>query len=108
MAGSQEAPSLFARLMTLNHEAFAAGLYNTAYHIFAAALHTLTDEAEHSDRVRQVAEAQLANIDATHPEYEHSTKSAATREHMSIFALLARQAQAKVHMAEQQKQGRTS
>jgi hypothetical protein len=31
--------ALFAQLMALNHEAFDAGYYSTAYHTLAAALH---------------------------------------------------------------------
>jgi hypothetical protein len=44
MAKSQETVPLFARLITLNREAFTAEHYNTAYHLLAAALHEAEGE----------------------------------------------------------------
>jgi hypothetical protein len=92
MTEPSHASPLFERLMTLNHEAFDAGHYNTAYHLLAAALHEADDDVQRCATVQRCAEEQLAWIDAAHPAYEHSTKSAAARGHTSIFAMLARQA----------------
>jgi hypothetical protein len=108
MAASHDISSLFERLMVLNAEAFAAGHYNTAYHLLAGALHEGDENAQRFRRVQQVAEAQLAAIDATQPEYEHSTASAASRGHTSIFALLAQQAHAKHLMAQTMDAGHTA
>jgi hypothetical protein len=85
---------MFERLMTPNREAFDAGHYNTAYHTLAAALHEAQGQQAAQDlcRVQHVAEEQLAWIDQAAPAYEHSTPSAASRGHTSIFALLAHQA----------------
>jgi hypothetical protein len=95
---------MFERLMTLNREAFEAGHYNTAYHALAAALHEAQEEQEAQDlcRVQQVAEEQLAEIDKAEPAYEHSTPSAASRGHTSIFAMLARQAHARFLMLQEE------
>jgi hypothetical protein len=87
---------VFDRLLTLNHEAFAAGRYNAAYHALAAALHVAhaLQDTEGLARVERLVGEQLVWIDDMAPEYEHSTPSAATRGHHSIFTLLAHQAQA--------------
>lgn len=88
------AESLYERLMAVSREAFSARLFNVAYHALTAALHcarTLpTDDALHE--VERVATEQLAWIDQNAPEYEHSTQSAAQRNHESIFLVLAHQA----------------
>jgi hypothetical protein len=96
---------LFERLVPLAQEAFDARHYSTAYHLLAAALHEAADEPQHCATVQRLAEEQLAEIDAAHPAYEHSSRSAATRGHVSIFALLARQAYTKLVMAQQGRQG---
>ena len=91
---------MFQRLMALNHEAFDAGYYNTAYHALAAALHVAYahQDAEGLARVERLAGEQLAVIDTTDPEYEHSTQAAEARGHQSIFTMLARQAHAMLRM----------
>jgi hypothetical protein len=92
--------ALFAHLIALNHEAFDAGYYSTAYHTLAAALHMAYahQDAEGLARVEHLAREQLAVIDATDPEYEYSTQAAEARGHPSIFTMLARQAQAMLLM----------
>jgi hypothetical protein len=95
MAESDDAVPLFLQVLTLNQHVFAAGDYNAAYHLLAAALHIAGDDVQYLAIVQQVAEEQLTAIDTTHPEYEHSTASAKERgSQASIFRLLARQAQA--------------
>ena len=100
MAEPQDVRTMFERLMTLNREAFEVGHYSTAYHALAAALHEVQEQqaAQNLCRVQQVAEEQLAWIDSAAPGYEHSTASAKTRGHTSIFTLLAHQAHARFLM----------
>jgi hypothetical protein len=104
MAEHQDVRTMFERLMTLNREAFEAGHYSTAYHALAAALHEAQEHQAAPDlcRVQQVAEEQLAGIDRAAPTYEHSTPSAASRGHISIFAMLARQAHARFLMLQEE------
>jgi hypothetical protein len=98
-ARDADAGPMFARLIALNREAFDAGHYNTAYHLLTAALHEAEDIAQRFAMVARLAEEQLAGIDAAHPAYEHSTRSAAARERTSIFVLLAQQARARLRMS---------
>jgi hypothetical protein len=99
MTASQDAGPLFARLIALNRQAFDAGHYSTAYHLLAAALQEAEGMPPRFATVWHLAEAQLAGIDAAHPEYTHSTRSALARGHLSIFALLAQQAHARLRMS---------
>jgi hypothetical protein len=94
MTERHDTDALFAQLMALNHEAFEAGYYSTAYHTLAAALHVAYahQDAEGLARVERLAGEQLAVIDATDPAYEYSTPSAEARGHQSIFTMLAHQA----------------
>ena len=89
------ASSLFAHCLALNHEAFAAGYYHTAYHALAAALYVAQarQDAAGLATVERLASEQLVVIDATAPEYEHSTRSAEASGLPSIFLMLAREAQ---------------
>ncbi len=94
MANETVTRGLYERLMRVNEEAFAAGLYNAAYHALAAALHCareLKDDAA-LRRVENRARQQLTWIDANAPGYEHSSESASSRGHKSIFEQLAAQA----------------
>jgi len=50
------------------------------------------------EQIQKIAEADLACIDAHHPEYEHSTKSAFTRKMPGIFHTLAMEAKAKIFL----------
>jgi hypothetical protein len=90
--------------MALNREAFDAGHYHTAYHALAAALYEAQEQQAAQDlaMVQRVAEEQLAWIDRTAPAYEHSTPSADARGHTSIFAMLARQAHARLLLLQEQ------
>jgi hypothetical protein len=85
---------LYDRSMSVSAEAFAAGLYNVAYHALASASHCarLLPDDERLARVARTATQQIAEIDQVAPEYEHSTQSAAARGHHNIFTLLAKQA----------------
>jgi predicted membrane-bound spermidine synthase len=85
--------TLYNQLLGLSREAFAAGLYNAAYHALAAAMHcarVLPDD-DALEAVAALAQQQLAAIDQHAPNYEHSSAAAAQRGHDNIFALLARQ-----------------
>ncbi len=92
---------LYRRSLALNEEAFKHGLFDAAYHALASAMHC----AEFFDtdppflEIIQIATRQLAWIDEYHPEYEHSTQSAKRRsQSMSIFRVLANQAQIRMKM----------
>ncbi len=105
MADNIVTNDLLNRLMAANEDAFAAGLFNAAYHALAGALHCarqLQDEAA-LRRVRDAAGEQLVWIDQNAPDYEHSSQSAEVRGHDSIFYLLARQAAASLEIANQRK-----
>ena len=82
---------LYDHLMDLNRSAFDAGEYDVAYHILMAALHCgeSLGDASAVERVEQVATGQLESIDASAPEYQHSTVSAAKRGHVSIYRMAA-------------------
>ncbi len=97
-------PDLFARLMVIQDETFAASHYNTAYHVLAAALHCADDEhnLQYLLDVSALAAQQLQWIDQYAPGYEHSTACAATRGHASIYSMLGKQAQAKIVMLKHQ------
>ena len=88
---------LYHQLMAGTHEAWAVEQYDVAYHALTAALHcALPLKDGHAvEEVERIAAAQLREIDAQHPEYQHSTRSAAARGHESIFATLGRQARAR-------------
>jgi hypothetical protein len=106
MTAHDDPSPMFERIIALNTEAFQAGHYNTAYHLLAAALHAAQGEEtpEWLYQVKTLAANQLAWIDIDQPEYEHSTKSAATRGQSSIFRLLAKQAHAKFLVYQQERQ----
>ncbi len=96
---------LYDRLMTINEEAFAAALFNSAYHSLAAALHCvqpLHDEAA-LRRIEKIADKQLSWIDRNAPNYEHSSVSAGTRGHESVFHLLAIQASTQQKIAHERR-----
>jgi hypothetical protein len=106
MTAHDDPRTMFECIIALNSEAFQAGHYNTAYHLLAAALHAVQEEEtpEWLFQVKTIAENQLLWIDIDQPEYEHSTKSAATRGQSSIFRLLAKQAHAKCLVYQQERQ----
>ncbi len=96
MNNQRLAQDLYKRLMGLDEEAFAAGLFNVAYHSLSAALECAirlpTDEEVLA--IESVAAEQLAWIDQNEPEYEHSTSSAATRGRQSVCLRLSLRARA--------------
>jgi hypothetical protein len=108
VTASQAPQSLFDPILALNREAFQAGDYNTAYYLLAAALHAAQGEETGRQlyHVKTIAANQLTWIDIEWPEYEHSTKSAATRGQSSIFRLLAQQAHAKLLLYQQEERRR--
>lgn len=93
---------LYARLMTLNRDAFADACYATAYHTLAAAL----QRAMHLNAVplmcavREVATAQMAWIE-TRMRTNTLTSRATLRHYHDLYAALAEQAatQARVNQA---------
>lgn len=106
MAAHRHASNMFQRLIGLNHSAFAAGRYGTAYYTLAAALHEAQygHDADGLAIVQQVAEEQLTWIDRAAPACEHSTQSAAERGQSSLFMLLIYQAHAQLLLMQQERQ----
>ena len=99
---TDQPPDLFDRLIAIQREAMATRQYGAAYHALAAALHlaqNADDERRLTDVAALAADA-LAFIDRHAPDYEHSTRSAATRGHVGIFGQLAQQARTRRQMAE--------
>jgi len=96
-----EAPKLkdiYQNLIVVNRNTFDGGEYDVAFHVLMAALHCghSLKEIPYLLEVEQIAAVELAWIDSHHPEYEHSTQSAAKRGHQSIFYALGVQANATV------------
>jgi len=91
---------LFARLIALNQETFAAGLYETAYHLLAAALHrALFLEADRLlDAVAARATAQLWHIDLFAPAHALSSAVATRRGQRSSYNALAHLATTSAHL----------
>lgn len=85
---------MFEQLMRINEQAFAGHQFDVAYHALAAALHCAEASKDEVglQRVQDVAAAQSTWIDRNAPNYQHSTQSAKSRGHKSIFATLAHQA----------------
>ena len=87
-------PDLFEELIQSSRKALHGGHYSVAYHALAAALHYAQDE-ENIERlllVGHIADEQLKWIDATAPDYEHSSRSSERRGITNIFQSLTRQA----------------
>lgn len=95
---------LYEQLMGVHRAAFDGAYYSAAYHALAGALHCAGDagDVERVSQVEHLATEQLAWIDANVPAYEHSSQSAETRGHVSIYTMLARQAHAKVLILQHQ------
>lgn len=94
---------LYRQLMGLDTTVFESGNFDSAYHILMAALHCASGDLAALGEVRERALNHLAEIDARHPEYDHSSVSAKKRGHISIYEMLAEQAKAMVVMARQAK-----
>ena len=91
-APTQTLQKLYHQLMVCNQESFGAQEYDVAYHALMAALHCAQPlkDIHYLGEIERVARTQIAEIDTQHPEYTHSTRSAARRGHESIFTLLGR------------------
>ncbi len=92
---------LYQQLISINERAFLAGFYDTAFHALSAALYCANElkSNEFLLEVSKTASAQLTWIDTHHPEYRHSTQSAARRgQAESIFSTLSQQAKTMAQM----------
>ncbi len=99
---------LYSRLISLNKEAFEAGLFDVAYHILAAALHCAKniESGTPLEDIAKIASQQLGAIDQFHPEYVHSSKSTLNRSHgKSIFSLIYIQAESNMKMRKAREAG---
>jgi hypothetical protein len=87
-------PDLFEELIQSSRKALHGSHYNVAYHALAAALHYAQDEEniESLLLVAHIADEQLKWIDATTPDYEHSSRSSQRRGAPNIYQSLTRQA----------------
>ena len=98
---------LYKRAIDMNCLAFEGEGFDIAYHALMAAIHcgqTLGD-VEYLAEAERLARNQLLYIDTHSPEYRHSTKSAASRAHVSVFETAAIQARAKISMLKRAKMG---
>jgi hypothetical protein len=88
----------YRELMRLNRQCFEGREFDIAYHCLMAALHSAQElkDIPYLREVEKTAGDQLKYIDAHHPEYEHSSVTAANRNHVSIYQTLARQANARI------------
>ena len=84
--------------MVINQEAFAGGYFDVAYHALAGALNWAEERNDMAalSKLEQIAEDQLRFIDQHAPVYHHSSRSASSRGHVSIFATLKQQAHARL------------
>jgi hypothetical protein len=89
---------MYRDLMQMNRKCFEGREFDVAYHTLMAALHCAQEvkEIAYLQEIERTANEQLKYIDAHHPEYEHSSITAANRNHVSIFQTLARQANARI------------
>lgn len=94
MTPSNKSDNMYERLLSINHEAFEGGCYETAYHALAAALHRAQDidAVQLLARVEEIAIEQMNFIDTHEPNHPLSSQSARTRGVQSIYRLLATQA----------------
>lgn len=100
MVNSMVPQDLYDRLMAVNQEGFDARLYDVAYHALASAMHAalFLESDEPLRAVAKRARDQGLWIDLNDPQYEHSTRSAATRNHESIFLMLVHQAETNIEI----------
>ncbi len=101
--------NLYQRLIQINQEAFAGEEYDVAYHSLMAALYCVQrlNDRQGLGEVERRANEELTWIDAHHPEYEHSTQSASTRGHSSIYKNLSNQARTRILITERGARGAT-
>jgi hypothetical protein len=86
------------QLIEINREAFTETEFNLAYHTLCAAMScafALNDTEALAD-IQRIAEDQQTRIDSQHPDYEHSSVSAAKRNVPGIFHTLALETKAKI------------
>jgi hypothetical protein len=95
---SRTLTEIYRDLMRLNHLCREGREFDIAYHALMAALRSAQELKNISflQEIERTAHEQLKYIDAYHPEYEHSTVTAATRHHAGIFQTLAQQANARI------------
>src|SRR5215510_13496467 len=89
---------VYSRLIQINQEMFTDAEYDIAYHALSGALHCAAGlrEINYLVQLEHLADDQLAWIDAHDPDYEHSTQSSAKRSLVSIYKNLAKMADARV------------
>jgi hypothetical protein len=95
---SESSDDLFRRTMEMHAEGFAAGRFEAAYHLLAAALH-LAEDLNSVDQLNAIARLSIdrqAEIDRSHPGHRVSSVSSAKRGNPSLFTSLAATASAAI------------
>lgn len=105
MAAESDPRTPFEQLILLNRHVFTSGHHYTAYHILAAALHEARalEDLAGVGAVQQLAEEQASILDQLVQHGDAPTPTAEARGHVSLFALLAHQAQAQRQLLETQR-----
>lgn len=106
MAAEHDPCTPFERLILLNRDVFTAGHHYTAYHILTAALHEARalEDLAGLGAVQQIAEEQASRLDRMAQQGDDPTAAAEAGGQVSLFALLAHQAQAHRQLLETQRQ----
>ena len=100
-----EVREIYKRAIDMNCQAFVGEAFDIAYHALMTAIHcgqTLGD-VEYLAEAERLAQSQLIYIEAHLTDYQHSTKSAASRGRVSVFETAAMQARAKISMLKRAK-----
>jgi hypothetical protein len=91
MQSTDTQESLLRELLALHGRAFELRAHDVSFHLLSAAAHAADSAGDTAalESIEGLARRDLAWIDANQPDYRHSTASAKTREHRSIFEQLA-------------------
>ena len=92
MTGNPEAgDKLYQRLMQMQQQAFAAGRFEVAYHLMAAAVHAAEElnRVELLDDLEALASSRQKELDQGTPSHTISTAAAHGRGNSPLFSTLA-------------------
>ncbi|HEY9016255.1 MAG TPA: hypothetical protein VIM84_14475 [Gemmatimonadales bacterium] len=91
MSHREPAEELYQKLLAMHEDAFAAGRFDVAYHVLAAALHAAEEvpSIELLMAVRDLAEQRQKALDAMEPQHRLSSLSAGRRGHTPQYTALA-------------------
>jgi hypothetical protein len=88
---TEAADKLYQRIMQMQDQAFAAGRYEVAYHLMAAAMHAAEElnRVDLLENLEALAMTRQSEIDKTAPAHAISSASAHGRRNSALFANLA-------------------